>query len=398
MPRASGSAFSTTTTSSSRRTSRGCSNARRSPDRPKLVHARYASERDKAWALHFRRPAEGIAMQREGRTDEAIAFYAQVMRDCPDEPNTVYLKAQAHLQAGELWAARLAFKRAIALNMDAADYYVGLGDTCARLGHDEEARDAYASAVRFNPALDASLAERASKLDVPASVPAPKAAAGPGAVARNAVCPCGSGLRYKQCHGRVASLRESGDGDGQGSASADRAAGLHFAATGANRRARAALTRAIARDPQDVEALHAHALLAWDAGDIAAALTSAERAAALAPDDVQIADNLARIKGAHLDREHQRAALAKLPTLVGAASGRTLQAASPPGTRVHLVSPFENAHAGTELHALEVANPLAPGATVTLWATQLTCLRRSPRAASTRSRSATVAFHAMASS
>ena len=75
------------------------------------VRRRYQRQRDEAWASHFARLSHGIALQRAGNTDDALAFYAQVMRDCPDEPNTVYLKAQAHLQAGELWAARLAFKR-----------------------------------------------------------------------------------------------------------------------------------------------------------------------------------------------------------------------------------------------------------------------------------------------
>jgi tetratricopeptide (TPR) repeat protein len=331
-----------------------------------IVRRRYQSERDDAWAAHFARLNEGIALQRAGKTEAAIAFYAQVMRECPDEPNTVYLKAQTHLQAGELWAARLAFKRAIALNMDAADYYVGLGDTCARLGNHDEAREAYASAVRFNAALEESVAARVSKL-APAAASAHAAA--PIAVARNATCPCGSGLRYKQCHGRLEAPGQLGPRDRDAGAE-DRALGLRLAVSGSNRRARAALTRAIARAPHDVEALHAHALLAWDAGDIAAAEASAVRAAALAPGDAQIADNLGSIRSAGFEREHARSALAKLSMLVGAASGRALAGPMPPGTPVHLVSPFENAHAGTEMHAIEIAKLLAPVASVTLWATQ----------------------------
>ncbi len=335
-----------------------------------VVRKRYERERDEAWAAHFARLNEGIALQRAGRLDDAIAFYTQVMRECPDEPNAVYLKAQAHLQSGDLQAARLAFKRAIALNMDAADYYVGLGDACARLGDHEEAREAYASALRFNAALADSISARVSGLAPRAAAPASHAAStAPMEVGRNAPCPCGSGLRYKHCHGRTASTEKS-RGETADAGADDREFGLRLAAEGSNRRARAALARAIARMPNDVEALHAHALLSWDAGDLFTAHASAERAAALAPDDVQIAESLALIRGAGFDRDRARTATSKLTALVGQASGRVAPGPLPAGTPVHLLSPFENAHAGTELHALEVAKLLAPVTTVTLWATQ----------------------------
>ena len=294
-----------------------------------------------------------------------------MMDDCPDEPNTVYLKAQAHLQAGEAQAARLAFKRAIALNMDAADYYIGLGDACARTGDDDEAREAYASAVRFNAALEPSVGPRLAALAPPRAAPTSRVNADTAvAMGRNAACPCGSGLRYKQCHGRIdaavgrdARLDQANDGE-------DRALGLRLAVTGSNRRARAALARAIAHDPNDVEALHAHALLAWDAGDIDTAHASIERAAALAPDDVQVAENVALIRNARLEQDQTRSDYDKLCALVGEASGRALPGALAPGTPVHIVSPFENAHAGTEMHAVEIAKILGPVTAVKLWATQ----------------------------
>ncbi|MFO1313457.1 MAG: glycosyltransferase [Burkholderiales bacterium] len=282
----------------------------------------------------------------------------------------MYLKAQAHLQAGDLQAARIAFKRAIALNMDAADYYVGLGDACARLGDHEEAREAYASALRFNAALADSISARVSGLAPPAAASASHAAsAAPVEVGRNAPCPCGSGLRYKHCHGRTASTEKS-QGETGDAGAGDRELGLRLATEGSNRRARAALARAIARMPNDVEALHAHALLSWDAGDLAAAHACVERAAALAPDDIQIAESLALIRGARFDRDRARTTTSKLAALVGEASGRVAAGRLAAGTPVHLVSPFENAHAGTEMHALEVAKLLAPVTRVTLWATQ----------------------------
>src|SRR4029079_9783459 len=73
---------------------------------------------------------------------------------------------------------------------------------------------------------------------------------------------------------------------------------------------------------------------------------------------------------ARRERDNARSALARVAAMVGDATGRALPGPQPPGTRVHIVAPFENAHAGTELHALEVASLLAPVADVTLWATQ----------------------------
>ena len=42
-----------------------------------VVRRRYERERDEAWAAHFGRLEEGIALQRAGRIDEALAFYAR---------------------------------------------------------------------------------------------------------------------------------------------------------------------------------------------------------------------------------------------------------------------------------------------------------------------------------
>jgi hypothetical protein len=84
----------------------------------------------------------------------------------------------------------------------------------------------------------------------------------------------------------------------------------------------------------------------------------------------QIGENLALIRNARLERHRARSALARIRTLVGDASDRVLAGPFAPGTPVHIVSPFENAYAGTEMHAIEIAKLLAPVADVTLWATQ----------------------------
>jgi hypothetical protein len=82
----------------------------------------------------------------------------------------------------------------------------------------------------------------------------------------------------------------------------------------------------------------------------------------LRPDDAQIGENLALIRNARLERHHARAA--RLRAFVrSSATHPTARArrAVRSGTPVHIVSPFENAYAGTEMHAIEIAKLLAPG-------------------------------------
>ena len=330
------------------------------------VRQRYEHLREEAWADHFARLNEGIAMQRAGRIEAALAFYAQMRRQYPDEPNILYLKAQTHLQAGQLQAARVTFRQAIYLNGDAADYYLGLADTCARLGDDDEARAAYADAVRFNPQLSGVVADRVARLAPQAHGEGPSSAIT--TVGRNEPCPCGSGLRYKLCHGKIAPAAGNAATFAGSDIQRERAEGLALAAAGCNRQARTCLQRVLEQSPNDVEALHAHALLEWDADNLATAKLEIGRAAALAPEDPQIAVNHTRINDARLDRDRAKRITALLATLVGTTAGPAVRPVR--GTAVHIISPFENAFAGTEMHALEVARMLAPRAPVHLWSTE----------------------------
>jgi glycosyltransferase involved in cell wall biosynthesis len=122
--------------------------------------------------------------------------------------------------------------------------------------------------------------------------------------------------------------------------------------------------------PGCAEALHARALIDWDAGDLAAAHDGVTRAAVFAPDDAQIAENAQSIARARYERvvaERVTAELATLPFLVrGTAPWPRLAR----GTAVHIVTPFENPFGGSEAHALELARILSAEAQVSLWATQ----------------------------
>lgn len=343
-----------------------------------IVASRHAATRDLAWSAYFAQLGEGIALLHEGRADAALDFFEGALREHPDEPNALYMKAQCHASTGEFSLARRAFRQAIALNADAADYHAGLGDACARLGRMDEARAAYADAMRYQPALQEAMCARIASLppsgsedDAPATTPT-----------RNDPCPCGSGLRYKQCHGKLVDGAPAAVATGP--AAMDPAASVIapfdpqaqcelagvLARAGDNRGARAMLRAVLDALPDTVAALHAHAVLAWDAGDLAGAQIELARAAALSPQNAAIARDWRRLREVQSEREHARAATRMLRTRVGAASGRPLPGAMPPGTPVHLISPFENAFAGTELHALEVARLLAPVAPVHVWATQ----------------------------
>ncbi len=337
-----------------------------------IVQQRFAPAREAAWNAHFDHLQQGIALQRDGRIDAALAFYAQAMRDFPDEPNVLYLKAQTHLQAGQLQTARLVFRQAIFLNGDAADYHLALGDTCARLGQDDEARASWASATRFNPDLQAAVSNRLQHL-APAAAPTVGWSSPPAPTNRNAPCPCGSGLRYKACHGRMRADPAAAD-----PASAHEtidtllAQSIAAAAAGSHRRARAGFRAVLARDPDHMEALHADALLAWDANDLPSSELEVERALRLAPADPQISEDYIRIRNFRFERDNARIAATRVAALVGPASGRPDPGPVPRGTPVHLVSPFENEFGGTELHALQAARLLGEdGRTpVTLWSTR----------------------------
>ena len=295
------------------------------------------------------------------------------MRDCPDEPNAVYLKAQAHLQAGESQAARLAFKRAIALNMDAADYYVGLGDACARVGNDDEAREAYASAVRFNGALEQVVAARLAELAPAVAAPAPPILAdAPVAVARNAPCPCGSGLRYKQCHGRIDEAEDRGAVSDTASEGDDRALGLRLAVTGANRRARAALgARHRARPRRRRSAARARAARVGCRRHRHGAGVESSAQPSLAADDMQMAENLAMIRNARLGARARAQCACQASTLVGDAPGRSSRRTD--GSRhagAHRLAIRECARGERKCTRSRSRGCLRRSRIVTLWATQ----------------------------
>jgi glycosyltransferase involved in cell wall biosynthesis len=135
-------------------------------------------------------------------------------------------------------------------------------------------------------------------------------------------------------------------------------------------RATACYADAASLAPRCAEALHARALIDWDAGDLAAAQAGLTRAAALAPDDAQIAENVQSMARARYERVlagRATAHLATLPFLLGEAAPWPRLAGGAP---VHIVAPFENPFGGSEAHALALARILSAEVQVSLWASQ----------------------------
>jgi len=133
----------------------------------------------------------------------------------------------------------------------------------------------------------------------------------PRPVARNDPCPCGSGRRYKHCHGAaavpqavagVAVPRDDAaprDGAGEPAPSAEaliqRAAA--FRAAGRHERAEALLGRAVAIDPASADAWRELGVCRAEQSQPGPAVLAFERALELDPDDPLVASLLVHVRG-----------------------------------------------------------------------------------------------------
>jgi tetratricopeptide (TPR) repeat protein len=147
-------------------------------------------------------------------------------------------------------------------------------------------------------ALDPAHAEAAALLAQSESALARGAGIG-----RNDPCPCGSGKRYKQCHGAVTAAT---------SASTPSADTLVSRALAAHQRgdlesASRDYSAALSVSPQHPHALHYLGVIAYQHGDLARALAMLEGAVALLPHEPEFHNNLGLVLAA-LDRNAQAAA------------------------------------------------------------------------------------------
>ncbi|HEY2970221.1 MAG TPA: DUF5672 family protein [Casimicrobiaceae bacterium] len=117
-------------------------------------------------------------------------------------------------------------------------------------------------------------------------------AAGPPAVGRNDPCPCGSGKRYKHCHGEVPAA------SGTPSASApeqrlQQAVALHQRGVPSDRDTAETIYRdVLAVEPDNAVAQHFLGVIHYQRGDLAAAVPLLERAVAARPAEPEFHNNL----------------------------------------------------------------------------------------------------------
>ena len=144
-------------------------------------------------------------------------------------------------------------------------------------------------------------------------------------MSRNAPCPCGSGLRYKNCHGAV---------DKAGDVRPLLAGALAAQLDGRLAEAQELYTRVLARDPSNFDALHMLGVTHFQRQEFTRARELIRAACALRPDVVEAARNLELAEGAlrHVDTQAryqrwiattERACIAARRSLRDAIAGRT---------------------------------------------------------------------------
>ena len=129
-------------------------------------------------------------------------------------------------------------------------------------------------------------------------------------VGRNDPCPCGSGKRYKQCHGRFGARSAPADATSDGAvdgavirttADAWAQRGIDAHRQGQLDAAASAYKRALSLDPQHAHALHYLGVIDYQGGRFESALPLLERAAVAIPSEPEFHNNLGLVYAA-LDR------------------------------------------------------------------------------------------------
>ncbi|MCK9988202.1 MAG: hypothetical protein AzoDbin1_04674 [Azoarcus sp.] len=104
-------------------------------------------------ASQLARLHEAIALQNQGRLDEADAIYADFLRKVPKHPDALHLRALiCHTRGRHADAARFA-EAAIAAAPDVANFHNTAGEAWRLLGDRARARKHFAAAVRLAPGL-----------------------------------------------------------------------------------------------------------------------------------------------------------------------------------------------------------------------------------------------------
>lgn len=193
-------------------------------------HIPFESRLRAKWAgsglYHMRRAAQGcrsaVLSYFGGNVDAALDRFRAVLTEYPDDPNALHGVGRISLERGDASAAADAVRRAVEIAPAVAEYRWTLANILHVLGEDEAAREQaliVAADAQFRDAARALLRELPAPAPAPSPSPAATQAPAPasirmsapvdttsnGQISRLAMCPCGSGQRYKNCHGRAGS-------------------------------------------------------------------------------------------------------------------------------------------------------------------------------------------------
>src|SRR5262245_34454122 len=122
---------------------------------------------------------------------------------------------------------------------------------------------------------------------------------------RNSPCPCGSGRRYKDCHGALAPIVAPPAGDGAARSQLD--AALAAQQAGQYREAIALYNAVLAREPRNFDALHMLGVVHYQRGDFDRAHALVSAALAIMPADAGARHNMELIEGVLEHRVIERA-------------------------------------------------------------------------------------------
>lgn len=146
---------------------------------------------------------EGFAAYARGERDGARMLFEQILSDYPNDPNASHALGRIYLESGFLTDALKHARSAVEFNPAAAEFQFTLAQVCEANDEPAEAIAAAHEATLEQPYRDAALALIRRVAAVKSRSKPISAAPAGGTLSRNAPCHCGSGKRFKDCHGAL---------------------------------------------------------------------------------------------------------------------------------------------------------------------------------------------------
>ncbi len=360
-----------------------------------LLRAKWAGET----VFHLRRAVQGcrraVAAFAAGDIAQSRVEFAHVLAAYPDDPNALHGLARLALaDDGDLAIAKSRVQRALEIMPTASEFQLTLAAI-------EEARNDWSAARSAalisaqDPSWHAPARELLQRLPEAESVPQtyvnvsaandPSSASALPRVSRLAPCPCGSGKRFKDCHGNAtAATVAPATAINAAPAMVDPyLASIHQAKRQLESGEADAAVRLLEATPpeviQDAELATLGGELLLECGCLEQACQWYRHALSLNPD---AAAGTALNQCCEMQTAAIFAASAYRKVAQLRATMRLSRRAAPPDPTVHIVATFANI-GGSERHALNLYDALLPHLPVQLWSTEL------PQLALSRSRAVT---------